>query len=235
MIFSHPHVVSAFSRRPRNMSLSYGDTASSLTNRRDFLAPLDIDYRDLVCARQVHAAHVACVTESHRGRGALTCEDALPDTDAFVTDTANVPVAVFTADCLSVFLYAPAKGVIGLIHAGWRSSKEEICTKAVQLMSQAFGADPADIHAVLGPCLRPCCYEVGDEFNSYFPADVNGRQGKYYLDLAGVNKRQLIAGGVRQAHIVDTGICTSCQKDEFFSFRREGRQTGRMMSVMMLR
>ncbi len=217
------------------MSLSYGDTSNALVHRRDFLAGLDIDCRDLVCAKQVHASHIACVAESHRGRGALDYVDAVPDTDAFVTNRLNVPVAIFTADCLSVFIYAPGIRALGLVHAGWRSSKDEICVKTVRLMREKFGADPADMHAVLGPCLRACCYEVGEEFNGYFPAEVSSRQGKYYLDLAGINKKQLIAGGIRQGHIVDTGICTSCQNDEFFSFRREGKGAGRMMSVMMLK
>jgi YfiH family protein len=217
------------------MSLLYGNTGSSLVNRRDFLAGLDIDCRDLVCAKQVHASRIACVTESHRGCGALTCESAVPDTDAFVTNSVNVPVAVLTADCLSVFIYAPGIRVLGLVHAGWRSSKDEICAKTIHVMQEKFGADPADMHAVLGPCLRACCYEVGEEFNGYFPAETRSRQGKYYLDLAGVNKKQLIAGGIGEARIVDTGICTSCQNDEFFSFRREGKEAGRMMSVMMLK
>lgn len=217
------------------MSLLYGNTGSSLVNRRDFLAGLDIGYRDLVCAKQVHANRVACVTESHRGRGALTYEDAVPETDAFVTNSVNVPVAVLTADCLSVFIYAPEIRALGLVHAGWRGSKDEICAKTIQVMREQFGADPADMHVVLGPCLRTCCYEVGEEFNGYFPAETSRTQGKYHLDLAGVNKKQLIAGGIRQAHIVDTGICTGCQNDDFFSFRKEGKGAGRMMSVMMLK
>jgi len=112
--FPDKGLVHAFSSRYEgNMSLSYGDTRDSLNNRENFLAGLGINYKDLVCAQQVHGNQVLYVTEKDKGKGALDYHTAIADTDALVTDKKNLPLAVFTADCLSVFLYDPSTPAIG--------------------------------------------------------------------------------------------------------------------------
>ena len=102
------NLIIAFStRRHGNMSLYYGATVQALDNRRNFLSGLGIDYRDLVCARQIHASDIRYVTESDKGSGAGSYGGLIADTDGFVTDKKNIPVAVCTADCLAVFIYDP--------------------------------------------------------------------------------------------------------------------------------
>ncbi|MCX5702082.1 MAG: peptidoglycan editing factor PgeF [Candidatus Omnitrophica bacterium] len=236
MIFNHPNLICAFSSRLfKNMSFFYGDTKESLNNRKNFLAGLGINYRDLICAKQVHSGRVRYAKEEDKGSGALSYDNSIPDTDAFITDKKNLPLAVFTADCLSIFLYAPKASVIGLIHAGWRSTKENITTKAVQLMKKEFDIHAEDLCAGFGPAIRECCYEVSAEFKDNFVYGLKQKSGRYYLALAGINKKELLDLGVCEANIFDSGICTSCRNSEFFSYRKEGRGSGRMMSVMMLR
>ena len=231
-----PRLLSAFSCRTHgNMSLSYGHTESALANRKNFLTSLDIDYRDLVCAQQQHGNNVRYAGKESRGRGALDYAAAVPDTDGFITDLKRLPLAIFTADCLSIFLYDPARPAIGLLHAGWRSSRENIVLRAIELMRNKFGTKPAELRVGFGPCIRSCCYEVSAEFNNYFPAGLVERSGRLYLDLAALNRRQLTAGGVREENIGDANYCTCCANADFFSFRREGRESGRMLSVIMLR
>jgi len=229
-------VTCGFSNRDcGNMSLSYGDTKGALENRRNFLNALNIDYQDLVCAKQVHGNNVQCISNSDKGRGSLDYESAIPDTDAFITDARNVPLAIFTADCLSVFLYDPYRPAIGMVHAGWRSSKENIASCAVKLMQSKFNSDPAKMYAGFGPSIRECCYEVALEFKDYFPQGLVKRSGRFYLDLAAVNKKQLISSGLREENIFDAGTCTYCSLQDFFSFRREKDASGRIISVIMLR
>ena len=228
-------IVFAVSRRQENMSLDYGNTSGSLDNRRKFLDKISIDYKSLVCAKQVHCANVACVEEKDKGRGALSSENALPDTDAFITNTRNIPLAIFTADCLSIFLYDLSVRCIGVVHAGWRSSKDNIVSKTIGLMREKLNASPRNLCAFLGPAIRDCCYEVGGEFNNYFDIGVVKRGSRYYLDLIAINKRQLIDSGVSQDNISDCERCTSCYNKEYFSYRREKESCGRMMSVIMLR
>ena len=236
MIFQpHPTLICAFSQRPRNMSFAYGDTARSLENRREFLASLGIDYRNLVCAKQVHSNKVAYVCEKDRGKGALSYDSAIADTDALITDTKNNPLAIFTADSLSIFLYDAKTRSIGLVHAGWRSTKENIITKTLQLMQKKFRTSPKDLSAGFGPAIRDCCYEVGKEFQKFFTYGLKLQDARYYLDLVGINKKQLLGLGVAEANINDSCACTYCQNDKLFSFRKEGDSCGRMMSVMMLK
>lgn len=231
-----PKIHRVFSKRSfGNMSLFYGDTKEALNNRENFLAGLGIDYKNLVCAKQVHGNRARYVTEKDKGRGALSYEDSLADTDSLATDKFNLPLAIFTADCLSVFLYDLARPVIGLVHAGWRSSKENIIAKTVILMQERFKTRPKDVHAAFGPCIRKCCYKIGEDFAQYFPEEyLPKKNGQTYLDLIGINKKLLLENGIQEANISDSGICTCCRNQEFFSFRKEGKNCGRMMSIIML-
>jgi len=235
--FPDLRLLCAFSTRfLGNTSLSYGDTAHSLENRKNLLKGLGIHYRDLVCAKQVHGSAARYIRQVDRGKGALSYDNAIADTDALVTDEKNVPLSIFTADCLSIFLYDSKTHAIGLVHAGWRSSKEEIAVKTVKLMQERFNTRPQDLCAGFGPAIRECCYEVQGECAGIFsPEHIIERNGRHYLDLAGINKKQLLNSGVKDKNIFDSSICTACRNEEFFSFRKEGRDCGRMMSVMMLK
>ena len=234
--FTDTRIISAFSsRNSGNMSLFYGDTKLSLKNRKDFLNNFGINYRDLVCAKQIHASNIRYVTEKDRGRGALAHDTAIEITDALITDKNNLPLAVFTADCLSIFLYDPVTPAIGLVHAGWRSSKESITAKTIKLMQKQFSTEISDLQAGFGPAIRSCCCEVDKDFSDFFPKEVRVREGRNYLDLAMVNKRQVLESGVKETNIADSGICTFCRNDEFFSYRQEGKLSGRLMSVIMLK
>ncbi|MFH0855365.1 MAG: peptidoglycan editing factor PgeF [Candidatus Omnitrophota bacterium] len=230
------NVASAFSARAGgNMSLSYGETSSSLENRRSFLSSLGIDYKDLVCAKQVHGSRVQYVNEADKGRGALNYDTSIPDTDGFITDVRNLPLAIFTADCLSIFLYEPQRPAIGLVHAGWRSTRANIITCAVELMLDKFKANPNRLTVGFGSRIKDCCYEVSPEFVNDFSAGLVERAGSLYFDLAKANKKQLIDSGVKEENIFDSDYCTFCSNEELFSFRKEGNKSGRMLSVIMLK
>ncbi len=230
------NLIIAFStRRHGNMSLYYGETSEALDNRRNFLSSLGIDYRDLICARQIHGDNIKYVGEEERGSGANAYGGSIPDVDGFITDKKNVPIAIFTADCLSVFVYDPKTPSIGLVHSGWRSSKANIVSKLIKLMQEKFGARPENLYAGFGSSIRGCCYEVSKDFKDYFPQALTEKDGKFYLDLAAINKDQLIGAGLKEEHIFPPQVCTFCHNDEFFSYRKEGIACGRMMSVMMLK
>lgn len=235
--FPVTNLLCAFNTRSLgNMSLFYGDTRNVLKSRENFLKELNIDYRNLVCAKQVHGSRVRYIQESDAAKGALFYDNAIADTDALITDKKNVPLAIFTADCLSVFLYDSRTHSIGLVHAGWRSTKENITVKTIKLMEEKFATQPEDLYVAFGPAMRSCCYEVGAVFLDFFSYEyLNKSDGRYYLDLPAINKKQLLVSGVKDKNIFDSRICTACQNAEFFSYRKEGGCCGRIMSVMMLR
>jgi polyphenol oxidase len=228
-------LVSAFSQREDgNMSLSFGDTRDSLNNRKRFLSVLGIDYRELITAKQVHGKNVEYITAKDKGRGALDYESSVMDTDGFITDQPGVPLAILTADCLSVFIYDPQRPAIGILHAGWRSTEQNISQEGIKRMQSIFGSRPEELYVGFGPSIRVCCFEVEKDFKSNFPFGLFQRDGRVFMDIALINRRQLIDCGVKPDNIIDPALCTFSGED-FFSFRKEAKTAGRMISVIMLK
>ncbi len=229
-------VVAAFSKRQDgNMSLCYGDTAGVLETRKKFLGSIGIDYKYLICAKQVHGKNIGYVGEKDRGKGAISYESSVADTDGFFTDKKGVPIAILTADCLSVFIYDPARPAIAILHAGWRSTEKNICEEGVKLMRQQFGSKPDRMLVGFGPSIRECCFEVEKDFKSNFSFGLINRGNRIFMDIALINQQQLINCGVKEKNILDPKICTFSDNQNFFSFRKEADKSGRMISVIMLR
>jgi len=105
----------------------------------------------------------------------------------------------------------------------------------VNILKNKFLSNPEDIICGFGPCIRNCCYEVGEDFRDYFPDCIEERQGRLFLDLIKVNSQQLLSAGVLEKNISDSQICTFCQNKDFFSYRKEGQSAGRIMSVIMVK
>jgi hypothetical protein len=124
---------------------------------------------------------------------------------------------------------------VAAVHAGWRGTAAGIVRRAAARMTDWFETDPADLYAAIGPCIRECCYEVGlevaSEFTEVFP-EWPPLAGKRHLNLVEANRRQLQAAGVLAGHISDSGLCTFCLPEYFFSFRREPANAGRMLSAI---
>ena len=233
--FKLDSVIAAFSRRADgNMSLSFGDTQGSLENRRKFLLGLGIDYRDLITAKQVHGNNVEYMREKNKGSGALDYESAIIDTDGFITAVPVVPIAILTADCLSVFIYDPKRPAIASLHAGWRSTEKNIMQEALRAMQNKFGSQPQDLLVGFGPSIRACCFQVEKDFKSNFAFGLLEKEGRVFMDIALINQRQLIAAGVKAENIFDPQLCTFTD-DNLFSFRKELKDAGRLISVIMLK
>jgi polyphenol oxidase len=234
-LFPHSISLGFTSRQDGNMSYTRGDATGCRVNRERFLQQIGIDASRLVCARQVHGDSVTCVSAADAGRGWDSDDTSIPDSDALITDRRRVPLAVFTADCLPVFLYDAQNQVIALVHAGWRGTQENIVGKTVHSMMKHYGCQPENIYAGFGPAIRSCCYEVGAEFADRFKHGLIHKEGRYYLDLVRANKEQLRSREVKTSNMFDSGICTFCRYDEYFSYRREGKSCARAMSVISIR
>jgi len=234
--FGLKDVTAAFSARlDGNMSLSYGDTRDSLENRKAFLSAIGIDYRCLVCAKQAHGKNIEYITEERKGSGALEYDSSISDTDGFITDKKNIPIAVLTADCLSVFIYDPARPAIAILHAGWRGTEKNIAGEGVRVIRERFGSSPEELLAGFGPSIRSCCFEVEKDFKSNFPFGLIKRDGRIFMDIALINREQLKASGAKEENIFDPELCTFSGNKDFFSFRKEAESAGRMISVIMLK
>jgi len=234
--FSISLITSVFSKRQDgNMSLSYGDTKHSLENRQKFLSSIGIDYQNLVGSQQIHGKEVRYIKDDYKGKGALNYDSSIPDTDGLMTDKKGLPLMILTADCLSVFIYDPKKPAVALLHAGWRGTLKNIASEGVKALQEKFGSSPQRLFVGFGPSIRSCCFEVEKDFNTDFPFGLVVRDGRTYMDIALMNKQQLINCGVQEKNIFDPEICTFSQNQDYFSFRKEGDKSGRMISVIMLK
>ena len=178
--------------------------------------------------KQVHGKRIKVV------RHADESHDRIGEADGLITDIPQRPIGIRTADCLPVFMYDPEHRAIGLVHAGWKGSRQRIVARALDSMQRHYRTEAKDVRVVLGPGIRQCCYQVSEVFKRYFPRDIIWTKRGYYCSLSGINRRQLNEAGVAQAHIHDSNVCTCCDAT-YFSYRREGLHAGRMLSIMMIK
>ena len=216
-----------------NLALHVGDNPEKvLRNRVKFAAAIGVNAERFTTCAQVHGNNVQVITEKLIGRGALSFADTVPETDALITNLADVPLLLFYADCVPVLLADPETGAIGLAHAGWRGTAAQIAKKTVRAMTEAFGVRPENLLAGIGPSIGACCYEVDDavrdRMTGYETCFSEKCDGKYWLDLWQVNRQQLLEEGVVPSGISTAGICTNHNPELFCSYRYENGRTGRM-------
>jgi YfiH family protein len=239
-----------------NLGFTEGDTHENvLENRRRFQSALGATDLSLVALKQFHS-DVVHVFET---APAETCKG-----DASATNRPGLLLSVQTADCVPILLVDPRKRAVAAVHAGWRGTLQRIVTKAIGKMQMEFATRPADLLAALGPAIGGCCYEVGAEVASAYLAQFPNaaewfdelRTGdepnplqwlsmmppghqpppkNVHLDLRKANRAQLLASGLRAKNIFVSDLCTACRSDLLFSYRKEGAQSGRLLSVIGIR
>jgi polyphenol oxidase len=182
-------------------------------------------------ARQVHGInHLICNRQGEMHRD---------EADILITSETNTPIAVRTADCLPILLADPVAKVVAAVHAGWRGTAQRVAVKAVELMQQQ-GATLDNIHAALGPCIGPCCFEIdNDTADQLATSAVNAAQAmtqkeKPHADLTAINIMQLQETGIAEGHMESNRLCTQCHPERFYSYRRDQGQTGRHLAVVAL-
>ena len=155
--------------------------------------------------------------------------------DGLVTDETGRRIGIRTADCVPILLLDRQSRAVGAVHAGWRGTAAGIIRCAIEQMKTDFGSAPTDIYAAIGPCIRDCCYEVGAEvarqFAPYFP-EWEPVKSSRTIDLSEANRRQMEGAGLNSNHVFDCKFCTACGSKEFFSYRREPRNPGRLIATI---
>ena len=180
-------------------------------------------------AEQVHGGSIAIVgqlRDSHY---------VVPGCDALLTEIPGVALLIRTADCLPMIITDLSRGAVGIAHAGWRGLAAQLPVRVVAAFRHAYHSRADELHVAIGPSIRACCYEVGPEFTASFGRFVHEQDGRRTCDLIGVAVDQLRESGIRPDRIVDSGRCTACGPQHWFSVRREGDATGRLTSFVMLR
>jgi len=169
--------------------------------------------------------------------------------DAMMTNLSDTPLAILVADCLVVFILDPVKKSVAAMHCGWRGTVQNIIGEALKKMSAEYGTDSKDCLAAISPGIGGCCFlvdkDVYDAFNSAYPewadlinkvvgAHCNVPLQKWSIDLNQINYRLLLKAGIKKEHISSCKLCTSCEKELFYSYRRDNKDTGRMAGVISI-
>ncbi|HSW38850.1 MAG TPA: peptidoglycan editing factor PgeF [Acidobacteriota bacterium] len=221
------------------ISMNLGDVFRDSTtrvgkNRQRFLTALNFENAHLVILRQVHSSRAHIIND-------ISGQWNQTEGDALMTGSENIALAVTVADCLPVLIADPANKAVAAVHSGWKGTLARVLPQAILEMRRAFNSNPEQLIVAAGPGIGSCCYEVGSEvareFDREYPGyrlsvPAAGRSGKFYLDLLRALDAQLDGAGVPPENRFELGACTRCAVNEFFSFRAEGPQSGRMMGVI---
>jgi YfiH family protein len=212
-----------------------GDSPEIFENNRILLAAkLMIKPNQLVFPRQTHTNCVAEISEIPANE--------IKETDALVTNKTGICLCVQTADCVPILLFDPVNEVIAAVHAGWRGTVRKITEIAVQKMVQKYNSLPVNIVAAIGPSISPEIYEVGNEVVEEVQKSIpnanillhENSSGNFHLNLWEANRQILLENGLAEKNIEILGECSFSQTSNYFSARKEGIETGRMVSGIML-
>ena len=188
---------------------------------------LEIGANRIMIPRQTHSTNVRWVDTSGE----------VPDTDAVVTSEKGLCIAIKTADCIPILLYDVHKHIIAAVHAGWRGTVGRIVEKTLRLMN----GKAEDLHAIIGPGISLESFEVGDEVYEAFAdagypmEQISQKQEKWHIDLFACCRLQLEATGIKTENIVESGICTYDNVEDFFSARKLGIASGRILTGIVLK
>lgn len=191
----------------------------------------------------IHDGKIVTMKQVHGDQIVEVKDKTLKETgeaDGMVTRGAGIHLGVLTADCVPILILAPKHKIVAAVHAGWRGTLMGIAAKMVREFDHRYGVVPEEIEAALGPSIGACCYEVKDDvteplrekWGRIADANIQTRDGKSSVDLRQLNRAILESAGVPSKEIFQIGPCTCCAPDEFFSYRREKKETGRQMSFI---
>lgn len=244
LLSSYPTITACFTTRhggsstipytSANLAFHVGDNSDHVVANHDTLAQtLNYNRHALVHMRQIHSDRIIIVHEE------LTF-DTPPECDALITNRLNTPLMVMSADCTPILIYDPIRHVAAAVHAGRAGAFNEILPKTIQTMKEQFGCDCENLRVVLGPSIHGCCYEINQkiaketEEQGYFSA-LKRIEERVFLEVNTILLKQLEVLGIISEHIEVSNHCTSCSHEEYFSYRADLQQTGRIAGVIILR
>ena len=226
-----------------DLGVSRGDDPEHVReNYRRFLAAIGGEGSKLAMTNQVHGGTVRTVTSADwkdDPYGKISYE-----ADGLVTAIPGVTLMIFSADCIPILFYDPVRRVIAACHAGWRGTAAGIASHTVERMKEVYGCRGEDILAAVGPGIGPCCFETHEDVpnammaamaTAALPCMEIKENGKFSVDLKGINVKQLELAGLERANIAVAPHCTACDTHRFWSHRRMGEQRGSMAAAICLR
>lgn len=225
--------------RSLNLRMNCDDKKENiLKNYKIICDEIDVNFEDLVFSKQVHSDTIYVAERADCGNG-ITKPQKLDDADALITCQSGVPLAVFGADCVPLYFLDTENRGIALAHSGWKGTVLRIGEKVVRKMMNEFSSKPQNILTAIGPSIKVCHFEVGDEvaeiFLHEFGETVLEKHEKYHVDMQKAIEMQLLGCGIPKENIINSGICTYCSSDLLFSHRKTNGRRGVMAAIMELK
>lgn len=224
-----------------NLGFSRGDErANVMQNYKILTSSLDVNFDRITMTQQVHDNIVCVVDKNTVGMGIHKPMNW--NADAIITNLKDTPIIGYYADCVVTLLYDKTAQCCGVCHAGWRGMANGILPKTIKAMCDNFGSMPSDIIAVLGPSICKDCFEtdsdvpiamrelMGDVVNPF----ISEKGVKFHVDLRGIGAMQLKCSGLSDENIIDSGICTKCNSDVFWSHRATNGKRGVQGAIISL-
>ncbi len=220
-----------------NLGADRGVPAENVEKNFQILAnELGFDVKNLVLTHQTHSVIVRNVT-SKDAKG--VDHHAYPESDALISNEPGTALVVFAADCTPILLHDPVTGAVGAAHAGWRGTAGKIAAITAQAMIREFGCDPKNICAAIGPNIAQCCFETDADVPEAMLAAYGAKaekcirksRNKFYVNLKALNALSLQEVGVENIEI--SPLCTACNTDRFWSFRRIGGRRGSQGAIIV--
>ena len=225
-----------------NLGLGRGDDPELVRRNYGLVCDaLGLDVTRLAFSHQVHKDNVRIVTTADMGKGLDKTVDF--EADGLITDIPGMGLVVFGADCPTILLCDPVRRVAAAFHAGWRGTALGIADRVVSIMTHHYGSDPADILAAIGPSIGTCCFETDEDVPNAMTAAMgvsalafisNDENGKFHVDLKGLNRLRLERMGLLAGHVELSPDCTMCRPDKYWSHRYTKGERGTQAALIAL-
>ncbi len=212
-------------------------------NRELLLQALPQRPRELIIPWQTHGTQPLVIDNSYLHAPTDERHRMLQGIDALLTREPGICLCISTADCIPILIYDKRNAAIAAVHAGWRGTVNRIVRQTLEQMHRLYGTQGKDVHAVIGPGISLAAFEVGEEvveafraagFPLPYVAQWNNATHKHHIDLPAANTLQLLDFGVPDGQIEQSSICTYTRHEDFFSARRLGIKSGRILTGIMI-
>ena len=218
-----------------NIARAVGDDPTHVQANLDALAAA-IGYAPeaLFEVSQVHG-NVVRVVRADEDQVAVRQEEA----DVLVALEPNVAIGIRVADCIAALIVDPRSGAVAGVHAGWRGVVSRAADAAIDVLVREANAQISDLVVATFPHIRSCCFEVGDDVAQTIASAsdatnaIDRNHDKPHVNLLSVLQAQLLQRGIEREHLQDIAGCTHCEPQRFFSFRRDGKRSGRHLAIVV--
>jgi len=223
--------------------LSKEEFGKAVSSYKTICDELDLNYNDIVKTNQTHSENVEIISKK------VSKDEpdfaVYKETDGLLTDKSELVLSTTNADCILLMFFDPVKKVIANVHSGWKGTLQRISVKTVEKMKNEYGCNPRDIICCVCPSIRKCHFEVDKDVYEMFENEfkdlkqideiIEKKNDKWNIDTILINRVILKEAGLLEENIIDSGICSVCNKDIIHSFRAEGANYGLSTAIISLK